>query len=218
GRTLPIRPRSAMKKLILGIIAVLFLQIAFFTYSAIRGPLDPVAEIVTPDFQRSSRDLARMYRAEIAAPQEIPATEVEYPSRRPSLEVPKADVRETTVPESRSRRREVPYFLRDNGSDASGRFTSKRSSMADDIVITRAATTAGRRHVVVFTDYPIGAGTYFPKPPKALVEARTAKKDSVRRPPELSPRPKKRSYVERTLPALVKKPWGWVKSLAAKFD
>ena len=176
-----------MGKLVLGIIAVTFLQIAFFVYIAIYGPTD---KAVLP---------VRMDRAAIAEPVQRPNAPVATSSSKTAPIEPAAArvTRITRTPSNSKQVNKIPVIpVRRSDPPAPHRdHTDTLVVMAREPFEAIAKNMVAKRYEVIVTDYP-----------RKYPEKRLS---SV-------PREKKRPFLARTLPSLVKKPWRWIKSLGSK--
>ena len=188
-----------MGKMVLGIVAVVLLQIAFFIYTAFYGSEDPRATMARTEPLPST---SRTYRATA-----IPDTVVSSPphvaaplagAQRARIKRPGVSAKPFNEIKRRLSLRDVEKRERHPDFKPVVVHTRKTPLTNEDRVEIRkpdASRLLPRGHAMVFTDYPLTM--------------------SANRTPEMA-KPKKGSYFARTLPALIKKPWNWMKSIASK--
>lgn len=203
-----------MGKLVLGIIAVTLLQIAFFVYMATDRPsytkagsvrTGPVAK--NPELSRASAP------AEVVAPSSPANPAVATPD---SPKVKTSAVTERSLASARTR----PIVRdRDRAARPPARVvpmapaTSARPSREWDAPPRRSGRLIPSGYTMALVDYP-------PAPARIKTPVVTSSKMSASasiKTKEIS-EPKKRSFIAKAVPALVKKPWNWIKSLASKLD
>lgn len=194
-----------MGKLVLGIFAVSLLQIAFFMYTATSEPSFSDVSVV-----RNAREKDPQLRAANDLPEVVvPPPPVDVPATRLSERKPSASLRESreTLRSSSTQRAAVRTVSSLRVQHRSVRpktikpsvvyLGSRKSSAEASVRPMRAAPTIPKGYSMVLVDYV---------PPA-----------SKNRTKDIS-EPKKRSYLARTVPALVKKPWKWMKALASKLN
>lgn len=185
-----------MRRLVLAIIAVVFLQIAFYTYTAMHRPAGMNGTVVSTASSRSGREVAResMLRAIVpSAPTTL------------AKEAPRARVRAATVSD---RKRPAVIAHRKTSRDIAQKLPTRnakpypvqvrsRKPVGEGYAVHKVGAAIPRGYTMVLLDY---------EPANATIRTADIKKT------------RKRSFLARTLPALVKKPWSWMKSLASKLD
>ena len=187
-----------MRKLILGIIAVVFLQIAFFAYLAYKGPVDQEASIA----RNISREVAPpVNHSPITTP--LPASPQPASPQRAGTE--EVQTRPRTTPKITTRREVRASDERTVNQQISsvGRSRVTRDYVSVPVRDTRSVPAG---HTMVLVDY---LPAKFEKKPRAFVpKCGTTEYASVHR---------KRSFLNRTA-SVVKKPWKWMKSIASKLN
>lgn len=204
-----------MGKLVLGIIAVTLLQIAFFVYMATErsayikaGPVKTAPVGKSPELSRAD-DLTKVVAPSSPPP---PAVADPEPERlKTSAVVGRSLANVRTRPNVRDRDRAARPPVR--VPLASAPATSTRSSREWDGAPRRPGRLIPSGYTMALVDYP-----------PAAARIKTATVISTQTPAVASmktkdiSRPRKRSFIARAAPALVKKPWNWIKSLASKLD
>jgi hypothetical protein len=196
-----------MGKLVLGIIVVSLLQIAFFVYTWTDG----AATIARRDIPRPihGKNLVNLPTASQPAADSLWETENSDELRaEPRISTRESSVRASSLYATRRLARTIRH--KRNRVDQ----VAQSKPILEPTVITyptHANYRSPRKLAVVLTDYPT--------PPRA--ETRMQNKTLTRAPGtrvDIASRPKRRSYVARVFPALIKKPWKWIKSLGSRFD
>ena len=203
-----------MGKLVLGIIAVTLLQIAFFVYMATDRPAYTKAGAVkTAPVEKSPQ----LTRADDLAKVIVPSSPTTSAVARPQPEKLKtsavtgrslAKVRTRLYVRGRDRAARPPARV-----VAMASATSARSSREWDAAPRRSGRLIPSGYTMALVDYP-----------PASARIRTPSTTTIRTPAAAGMKikdisePRKRSFIARAAPALVKKPWNWIKSLASKLD
>ena len=186
-----------MGKFILGILAIILLQVIFFGYTSRYWSIPSEPGLVK---SRPSVPDARQ------------------PNQNPKVETPSAPVAESASPapqtQKRSEVREVAvapaspaktsaHPIRKRvvmNRDTSRTYTAKTEPRPFD---TRLTTVIPKGHTMVLVDN-------LPPAARSAGPGATASADVVK--------PRKRSLLAKSFSVVVKKPWGWMKSLASKLD
>lgn len=203
-----------MGKLVLGIIAVTLLQIAFFVYMATDRPsyskagparTGPLAK--TPELSRAPAPPGVIAPSSPTTPADA---NPEPPKVKTSVVTERslAAVRARTIVRDRDRAARPPTRV-----IAMAPAASARSSREWDAPPRRSGRLIPSGYTMALVDYP-------PAPARIKTPVVTSSNMSASasiKTKEIS-EPKKRSFIARAVPALVKKPWNWIKSLASKLD
>jgi hypothetical protein len=203
-----------MGKLVLGIIAVTLLQIAFFVYMATDPPAYTDAGPV-----RSGPVEKRLQLSRAAEPPEVAAPSSPAPPEVAVAEQAKvktsalknrslASVRTRPTVRDRDRAHRPPARVL-----ASAPATPARSSRDWDAAPRRQGRLIPSGYTMALVDYPPAAARM--RTP-VVTSSQMSTVASIKT-KEIS-QPRKRSFIARAAPALVKKPWNWIKSLASKLD
>lgn len=174
-----------MRKLVLGIIAVVCVQFAFVIYTQLQLPLDLAIEPVFNDLSMADNDLTWTEELD-----------------RYGMTVPEPErsaVRNATL---------LPMK-----TESAPRVTESIASIArvGKPRFTRPRAFRPARPTIHFRPAPQAAASDFETVVISYNRAPVFP-DCIR---YYSPKPRKRSYIARVLP-VVKKPWGWMKSVGAR--
>ena len=195
-----------MGKLILGIIAVVALQIAFFSYMITR-PSDITHSVSDGDPIRKMPELSRSNdRPEVVVPpltaavdldeSASPKSKVSVTVRRQSRDAKSHSF--TPNPKRKERPDRKPIATRSNLVATRAALVRHPSDSSLPRPVRQPHRMVPKGYTMVLVDYP--TSTSYTRTEGTVL------KD------------KKRSYLARALPALVKKPWRWMKSLASKIN
>ena len=205
-----------MRKLVFGIIAVVLLQVAFYSYVAVITPTEDAADLrrsITVAKAPESGRVPLPRAAEPAEPKEESQVDSKV-SRLKASEKPALHSRQTKLPT------EARYIARPN--PIRGDYVSSPEQFPERrIVRAKSSPAIPSGYTMVLVDYTKGGvPVAYSKPRARPLNRRTpivsASLASERQVSEVAKTDRKRPYLARALPALVKKPWGWMKTLASK--
>lgn len=203
-----------MGKLVLGILAVTLLQIAFFVYMATDRPAYTKAGAVkTAPIEKSPQLTREDDLAEVVVPSS-PATPAVTRPQPEKLKTSAMTGRSVASVRTRPNLRERDRAARTPDRVlASAPATSTSSSRERDAAPRRSGRLIPSGYTMALVDYPPATARI--KTP-TITRINTPAVASIKT-KDIS-KPGKRSFIARAAPALVKKPWNWIKSLASKLD
>lgn len=196
-----------MRKLVLGIIAVTLLQIGFALYTSTYEPAGTALLAVKTNRVNTGPRLDRARDLPKVKTPLIPTTADESSQKTTAAKkAVKADLSRGTVKRQMSvgsaslpeqyRRARTPDTAQVSPSKPAKDWTAQPAP---------ARTVIPKGYTMALVDY---------LPATASDRTHLTSNSGT---PDIS-EPRKRSYLARALPALVKKPWSWVKSIASKLD
>jgi hypothetical protein len=212
-----------MGKLVLGIIGIVLLQVAFLVYSAVNKPASTdgvIAKKESPAPDARANRIPDISIPEVPPPPTAPA--IAGSQRVDPRSSPPAARTSVNLKQRKDFNRKADHSPIELASRTAASVRPVRPTESSRIIRTSTGGLIPRGHTMVLVDYLPGAAPrktatakYDRKP--AVVTDKTVASAGSR--PEIAEAPKKkRSFLAKTLPAVVKKPWGWMKSLASKLN
>lgn len=186
-----------MEKLVLGILVVILLQIAFLAYTTTTWPGDATASISFPTTSGPNNEVSGVGHTAQLPASTAPAS--------PDIVTSSITRHKTAETSERPRiTRRAFRTTRDRGFESAANFRAAR--VRRPAFPLEQTTMVGPVHSTVLIQYRTRAAETKVVPATLQSKAK----------PEIKQR--RRSFLARTLPAVFKKPWGWIKSLASKID